>query len=424
MSRQITVLIIGAGSRGKTYASYALLLPARMKVVGVADPRAFPRKDLQEAHNLDENNVFDDWRAAAEREKFADAVIIATPDRLHKAPAVAFAQKGYHILLEKPMAVTPEDCKEIVLACKTHNCILVVCHVLRYHPVTLKIKELLDAGTIGDICHIQHMEPVGFWHFAHSFVRGNWRNEAESTFSLLAKSCHDIDLINFWMGGKRCLKISSFGSLSHFTKDHKPQGAASRCLDCPVEQNCPYSAQKVYLKPAEQGNFHWPVSVVCSSGEYDIEALTDALRHGPYGRCVYECDNDVVTNQVVNMEFEGGRTAAFTMIAFTERLGVRKTTIYGTKGQLSCRGSGPVKVFDFLQRKKLTFQPERAFSVVGCLGGHDGADFDLMESFVAAVADNNPSLIRSGAEDTLNSHLLVFEAERARKENRVVFLET
>ncbi|XP_063001515.1 uncharacterized protein LOC134411582 [Elgaria multicarinata webbii] len=341
----------------------------------------------------------------------------------HQAPAVAFAHKGYHILLEKPMAVTAEDCKEIVRACKTSNVILSVCHVLRYHPVALKIKELLNAGLIGDICHIQHLEPVGFWHFAHSFVRGNWRNEAESSFSLLAKSCHDIDLINFWIGNKRCLKLSSFGSLSHFTRENKPKGAASCCLNCSIEQTCPYSAKKIYLEQAKQGCFSWPVSVVCNSGEYDIESLTEALRHGPYGRCVYECDNDVVSNQVVNMEFEGGATAAFTMVAFTEKLGVRKTTIYGTKGELSCQGAGPVEVFDFLQKKKNIFPPNKMPSEPRCLSGHDSSDYYLMESFISAIAENNPSLIQTGAEETLNSHLLVFEAERSRREDRVVFLE-
>ncbi|XP_065417267.1 2,7-anhydro-N-acetylneuraminate hydratase-like isoform X2 [Chrysemys picta bellii] len=420
----VTVLIIGAGCRGKRYSYFAVHFPNRMKVVGVADPHAFARNDLQKIHSIDKKNVFNDWKVATERERFADAVIIATPDRLHKAPAIAFANKGYHILLEKPMAVTPEDCKEIVSVCAANNVMLAVCHVLRYYPASLKIKELLDAGAIGDICHIQHLEPVGFWHFAHSFVRGNWRNEAESTFSLLAKSCHDIDLINFWMGDKRCLKVSSFGSLSHFTNEHKPKGAASRCLDCSVEQTCPYSAKKIYLQRAEKGYFNWPVSVVCNSGVCDIEAVTEALRSGPYGRCVYECDNDVVSNQVVNMEFEGGATAAFTMMAFTERLGTRKTTIYGTKGELFCDGGGPVQVFDFCTRKKTAYPTNKSAFIPSHLMGHDGADYYLMDSFISALTENKPSLIQTGPEATLQTHLLVFEAEKSRKENRVVFLET
>ncbi|XP_060550182.1 uncharacterized protein LOC117659688 isoform X1 [Pantherophis guttatus] len=425
MSRKITVLVIGAGNRGKNYSSYALCYPERMKVIGVADPRALVRQKLQDAHKIPAENVFDDWIAAAERAKFADAVIIATPDRLHKAPAVAFAQKGYHILLEKPMAVTEEDCKEVVRACESNHVILAVCHVLRYHPVTLKIKELLDAGLIGDICHIQHLEPIGFWHFAHSFVRGNWRNETESSFSLLAKSCHDIDLINFWMGSKRCLQVSSFGHLSHFTKEHKPEGAGTRCLNCSIERNCPYSARKIYLERAEKGAFHWPVSVVCSNGESDIETLTEALRLGPYGRCVYDCDNDVVSHQVVNMEFEGGATAAFTMVAFTEKLGVRTTTIYGTKGELSCKGEGEdVEIFDFLQKKRTSFSSHTTPDIPVCLNGHCGADYYLIHNFVSAVSENDPSRIPTSAEETLRSHLLVFAAEKARRENRVVVIET
>ncbi|XP_037768008.1 uncharacterized protein LOC102946203 isoform X4 [Chelonia mydas] len=363
----VTVLIIGAGCRGKHYSYFAVHFPNRMKVVGVADPHAFARNDLQKIHCIDKKNVFNDWKVATERERFADAVIIATPDRLH--------------------------------------------------------KELLDAGAIGDICHIQHLEPVGFWHFAHSFVRGNWRNEAESTFSLLAKSCHDIDLIHFWMGDKRCLKVSSFGSLSHFTNEHKPKGAASRCLDCSVEQTCPYSAKKIYLQRAEKGYFNWPVSVVCNSGVCDIESVTEGLRSGPYGRCVYECDNDVVSNQVVNMEFEGGATAAFTMMAFTEQLGRRKTTVYGTKGELFCDGGGPVQVFDFCTREKTAYPTNKSTFIPSHLMGHDGADFYLMDSFISALTENKPSLIQTGPEATLQTHLLVFEAEKSRKENRVVCLE-
>uniref|UniRef100_A0A670ZN17 Uncharacterized protein n=1 Tax=Pseudonaja textilis TaxID=8673 RepID=A0A670ZN17_PSETE len=190
------------------------------------------------------------------------------------------------------------------------------------------------------------------------------------------------------MGRKRCLQVSSFGHLSHFTKENKPKGAGHRCLDCSVEPNCPYSARKIYLERAEKGAFHWPVSVVCSNSGSDIETLTEALRLGPYGRCVYDCDNDVVSHQVVNMEFEGGATAAFTMVAFTEKLGVRMTTIYGTKGELSCKGEGgDVEIFDFLQKKKTSFSPQAMPDIPACLNGHCGADYYLIHNFVSAVLD-------------------------------------
>ncbi|KAM4703143.1 putative oxidoreductase YteT [Rhinophrynus dorsalis] len=419
----VSVLIVGAGGRGMCYPSFAEHFQRRMKIVGVADPRPSARECLRMRHEIDEDKLFEDWKEAAEREKFADAVIIATPDRLHKDPAIAFARKGYHILLEKPMAVTPEDCIEIVSVCKENGVMLAVGHVLRYHPVSQKIKELIDSGVIGDVVHIQHMEPIGDWHFAHSYVRGNWRNEKESTFSLLAKSCHDIDLISFWLRDKRCVKVSSFGSLSHFTKENKPEGAGSICLDCSVEETCPYSAKKIYLKKGEKGNFSWPVSVVCRDDVYDIESLTEALKTGPYGRCVYECDNDVVSNQVVNMEFEGGVTAAFTMMAFTHALGARSTTIYGSKGELNCKGRGPIEVFDFLTRKTTSYPAKIAAFIPLPLLAHSGADYYLINSFISAVANNDPSLIQTGPEETLRSHLLVFEAERSRRESCVVHLD-
>uniref|UniRef100_UPI00358EAA3D putative oxidoreductase YteT isoform X2 n=1 Tax=Myxine glutinosa TaxID=7769 RepID=UPI00358EAA3D len=341
---------------------------------------------------------------------------------MHKEPAIAFASKGYHILLEKPMAVTEKDCKEVIAATKQAGVMLCVCHVLRYSPATIKIKELLNAGAIGDVVHIQHLEPVGFEHFAHSFVRGNWRNEKESAFSLLCKSCHDIDLINYWMDDKRCLKVSSFGSLSHFTKDDKPAGASDRCLDCMVEESCPYSAKKIYLEPAQRGVTGWPLSVICPDSQVTVGAITEALRSGPYGRCVYQCDNDVVTNQVVNMEFEEGATAALTMIAFSQKVCVRKTTIYGTKGELHCEGTGPVNVFDFHTKEVR----EYGASITRChsryLQSHGGADLYLIHTFCRAVALEDPSLISTGPDVSLDSHLLVFAAERARLEAKVIFL--
>ncbi|XP_062396560.1 uncharacterized protein zgc:154075 [Sardina pilchardus] len=420
MPTPVDVIVVGAGNRGETYSSYAALHPLRMRVVGVADPRLFARRKLQEKHQIPDENVFDDWRSIVERDKFADAIFICTPDRLHKDPAVALSRKGYHILLEKPMAVTEKDCTEIVEACIHAGVMLTVCHVLRYDPLIHKIKVLLDSGAIGDVIHIQHLEPVGFYHFAHSFVRGNWRNEEQSSFSLLAKSCHDLDLIHHWASGRRCIKVSSFGSLSHFRKENKPAGAADRCLDCPVEANCPYSARKIYLDAVKQGCVGWPVSVICSSSLPDIESVTEALCTGPYGRCVYECDNDVCSNQVVNMEFEGGLTAAFTMVAFTEEMCQRKTTIYGTRGELQYNGHD-ISVFDFLTQRSTKHSADLKAPGSFAMKGHGGADYHLVDAFISAVASEDPALICSGPRETLASHRLVFEAERSRLENRVVF---
>ncbi|XP_059396279.1 4-carboxy-2-hydroxymuconate-6-semialdehyde dehydrogenase-like isoform X3 [Carassius carassius] len=391
MSSPVDVIVVGAGNRGENYSNYAVIFPERMRVVGIADPRDFARKKLQARHKVADENTFNDWHCIVEKEKFADAVLICSPDRLHKDPAVALAKKGYHVLLEKPMAVTEEDCTEIVEACIQSGVMLTVCHVLRYDPVIHRIKGLIDSGVIGDVIHIQHLEPVGFYHFAHSFVRGNWRNEAESSFALLAKSCHDLDLIHHWAGGRRCIKVSSFGSLSHFTKENK-------------------------------GGVGWPVSVICSNSVPDIESVTEALRTGPYGRCVYECDNDVCSNQVVNMEFEGGLTAAFTMVAFTEEICLRKTSIHGSKGELSYNGY-EIKVFDFLTRKTTKYTADMKVPGNFGTGGHGAADYHLIDSFIAAVKHKDPSRIRSGPKETLASHKLVFAAERARMESRVVFCD-
>jgi hypothetical protein len=322
-----TFLIIGAGDRGNTYAAYAEHFPEKMKVVGVAEPRRVHRESLAKKHNVPAGNVFTDWRQAAERPRFADAVIIAPQDKMHTQPAIAFAGLGYNMMLEKPMAPTPQECREIVDAVERNGIIFAVCHVLRYTNYTRKMKQLIDAGRIGEIVSVQRLEPVGYWHQAHSYVRGNWRNESESSFMLLAKSCHDLDWIRYIVG-QPFAKVASFGSRKHFRKQNQPAGAAPRCLECPaaVESNCPYSARKIYLGFVERGITGWPVSVL--TPHPTRETVLQALQSGPYGKCVYDCDNDVVDHQVVNMEFTNGCTAGFTMTAFT-RAGGRRTRIFG-----------------------------------------------------------------------------------------------
>lgn len=413
--KKVKLIIAGAGSRGTGYAEFAQAYPDRLEIAGVAEPREFYRNEMVNKFKIPAENVYAGWQEMAKRKKFADGVIIATQDNMHTEPALKFAQKGYHILLEKPMAPTAGECKKIAAAVHKNNIIFAVCHVLRYTAYTQKLKQILDSGAIGDIVSMQHIEEVGWWHQAHSFVRGNWRNEQESSFMLLAKSCHDVDWISYIMGQK-CRAVSSFGSLKHFRKAEQPEGAASRCLDCSCESACPYSAIKIYIKDRlEKGHTGWPVNVL--TPVVNRENVLKALREGPYGRCVYECDNDVVDNQVVNMLFEGGRTAVFTMTAFAD--GGRKTRIFGTKGEIY-GDSSEIKVFDFLTQK--TEISNTNASEGSILGGHGGGDGKLMESFVNAIANNDPSQILSGPEATLESHLMVFAAEKSRKAGKVITL--
>ncbi|MFD0592557.1 Gfo/Idh/MocA family protein [Catellatospora coxensis] len=238
----VRLALIGAGDRGNAYARWALAHPDRARFVAVAEPDPDRRARFAAAHGLDPAALHDDWRQLlADGDLAADAVVIATQDAGHADPAVAAAARGLHIMLEKPLAPTPQECVRIVDAVREAGVLLAVCHVLRYAPYTRLVKHLIDAGAIGDVVSVQHHEPVGFWHQAHSFVRGNWRREDLSSFMLLAKSCHDIDWLQHIVG-RDIARVSSFGGLRHFRPENRPAAAADRCLDCAVEPDCPYSA--------------------------------------------------------------------------------------------------------------------------------------------------------------------------------------
>ncbi len=413
--KPVTLIIVGAGGRGSTYARFALAYPERAKVVGVAEPRDAYRERLVAEHGIASEAVFKDWRELADRPLMADAVIVATQDHMHTEPAIAFADRGYHILLEKPMAPNAEECHQIVNAVTQAGVLFGVCHVLRYTSFTRGMKALIDSGAIGELVGIERLEPVGFWHMAHSFVRGNWRNEGESGPMLLTKSCHDLDWIQHIMGCA-CTAVASFGSLKHFRADEAPPGAGARCLECEIEATCPYSAKRIYLEALRRGYGGWPIDVLIPNPTDDD--VLDALRSGPYGRCVYACDNDVVDHQVVTMDFEGERTASFTMMAFT-RMRHRDTRIFGTRGELTGDGRF-IDHYDFLT--DMTERIDTELTESSILGGHGGGDYGLMDSFVRAVAENDPQHILSGPEETLASHLMVFAAEQARREGRVITL--
>lgn len=416
--KPVRILVVGAGDRGSSYARWAVGHPERVQIVGIAEPVEARRNALASDVGVPRENLFTDWREVLGRARFADAAIVATLDDQHAEPAIALAESGYHLLLEKPMAPTESECERIVEAVKRAGVLLAVGHVLLYTPYTRRIRELLDGGAIGDLVSLDRLEPVGWWHYAHSYVRGSWRRESTSSFMLLTKACHDLDWIRYVMG-ERCESVASFGSLRHFRRENKPAEAedARHCLACSYEPQCPYSAPRLYLTMAQLGWRGWPVSVVCD--DPTDENLRAALETGRYGRCVYESDNDVVDNQVVILRFAGGKTASFTMTAFTEYGFDRKTRLFGTRGSLEGDGA-TLKLTNFVtgQSEDIDVGP----SEVAEVGGHGGGDVALMDAFVSAVAHGSPSTLLSGPDETLESHRMVFAAERARLEHRVVDL--
>jgi predicted dehydrogenase len=405
----VALLVVGAGQRGRAYARHAVRSGAG-RVVAVAEPDPGRRDRFAREFGLPADRVFDSWAELHGRERLADAAIVATQDRDHEEPAVLLAGQGYHLMLEKPMAPMAGPAARIAEAVQRAGILFAVCHVLRYTPYTDVVKGVLDSGRIGRVVSIQHLEPVGWWHHAHSFVRGPWRDTASSSPMLLAKSCHDIDWL-LYLAGQPARRVSSFGGLSHFRPAEKPAGAADVCLDCPVEPDCPYSAKRLYFARLADDPDGWPLSVVTPVATE--EALVAALRSGPYGRCVYNGDNDVVDHQVVTMELADGATVSFTMTAFTP-YEQRKTRIFGTHGYLEGDGAR-LRVVDFRTGAEELVEVAESTSA-----DHSGGDQALVDAFLAAVATGDAGLIRSDAATSLAGHRVVWAAEQARLTGTVV----
>ena len=194
--KKITVAIIGAGARGMhAYAPYFKQHEELGKVVAVAEPHDIRRDICVKEHNIDSENVFKTWEELLEKDRLADAIIIANNDESHYEPTKIALEKGYHVLLEKPMSNKLEDIVKLgELAKKYPNQVFMICHVLRYTTFFSKLKEIVDSKELGELVSIQHNENIGYWHFAHSFTRGNWRNSDETSPLILAKSCHDMDI--------------------------------------------------------------------------------------------------------------------------------------------------------------------------------------------------------------------------------------
>jgi predicted dehydrogenase len=412
----VSLAIVGAGLRGQGYARRAVATGAA-RPVAVAEPDPERRARFAAEFDIPPNRTYRDWADLAAESRLADAAVIATPDRQHTEPAIALADHGYHLLLEKPMAPTESEAERIVDAVERNKVIFALCHVLRYTPYTKALKAILDSGRIGQIMTVQHLEPVGWWHQAHSFVRGEWRNSGSSTPMLLAKACHDIDWL-MYLVDQPVRRVSSFGRLSHFRPENRPDGAADRCLDCPLEPRCPYSACRLYLGClGDPGREFWPLSAVTS--DHTEAGVREALRTGPFGRCVYASDNDAVDQQVVSLEFADGTTASFTMTAFTP-FEHRKTRLFGTHGYVDGDGVR-LRLVDFATgAEEIIEAPHGGTAPVDA--DHGDGDDALVESFLAAVAAKDPTLLNSDATTSLASHRIVWAAEQARHDGSVVTL--
>ncbi len=404
-NKQITVAVIGAGSRGNHFGNIlARELGHLAKVIAVAEPRTEAQADFAAAYGLKKASVFKSWQEFIKGPKKCDAVVISTMDQDHLGPAVACLKKGYHIMLEKPMANTRKDCQTIEAAQKKSGKVLIVCHSLRYAKPFATLKEIIDSGRIGKVVTLDHLEGVAYWHQSHSFVRANWRNEKTSSFMLLSKSCHDLDYI-YHLTGKKFLRVSSHGSLTHFKPENAPKGSTAHCTDgCSVEASCPYSALKLYRHGSLAG---W---LLPSDTDYDTFLQT--LKASPLNRCVYRCDNNVVDHQVVLIEMEDGVTASFTMTAFTQNCS-RQTRIHGTGGEIYFdEKSITIRTFGDDNTERIEITPET--------GGHGGGDRRVLHSWLQACQKNDPTAVLTTAQESLLTHTYTFAAEQARREKRVV----
>ncbi len=411
VNRVMTVAVVGTGARGNVYARYAKKFPSVMKIVGAADINPVRLKNFAEKYDLPADKCFNSADEFFTVPKFADIVVISTPDNVHYVPTMKALQAGYHVLLEKPMCQTEKECRDILAMTKKTGGIVAVCHVLRYAPYFMAMREAIQKGMIGDIVSVQHLEPIQYSHMAHSFVRGNWRSSKQTTPIILAKSCHDLDIIRYLVG-KPCETIVADGSLYLFKKENAPQGAPLRCTDgCPHEQNCPYSAIDIYKRKRLYVRHLTNLNPKPSEAE-----VMEALKNGPYGRCVYFCDNDQPDHYVANMAFKDGITAAFSMEAFAPS-GGRRTRIMGTRGfidgdgqqfTLTEFGSMKMKVWN----KKVDEIPEYKDS------GHGGGDHGVLRDLLEAVCWNDENRLTSTVAISVESHVMGFDAEKSRKNGK------
>ena len=416
--KKLKAIILGAGNRGNRYATHMDEMPEKYEIVGMADPAEARRKHFQDTFGVPAENCYDSWETILAQPKMADIAVIATVDNMHVEPALLAIEKGYNLLLEKPVAQTAEECVRIATAAREKGVKVLVCHVLRYTPFYGKIKELIRSGVIGEVVSIDQVEGIGNVHFSHSYVRGNWHCEAESTPMLLAKSCHDLDIVQ-WLIDKPCTQVSSFGSLMHFRSEHAPEGAPVRCSDgtCPHMDTCPYNVIKHYYDFKENPRRKIITKCIAESFDPTDEEVMKALQTTDYGLCAYRANNDVLDHQVVNMEFVGGATATLNVNAFNK--GGRYTRVYGTKGELMAHAKDTaISVYTFEDKKTVHVPVLEVDETIN--GGHGGGDEGIIREMYDYFSGEYTGFRAADIDISVKNHIIGFAAEIARHTHTVM----
>lgn len=416
-TKAVTAITLGAGNRGNVYGGFAVQYPNELKIVGVAEPVLYRNDRYASVHGIAADKRFNTWEDVFKQPKFADAIIISTPDNLHYAPCMKALEMGYDILLEKPIAPTEKECRSILALAQKTGRIVAVCHVLRYAPYFVKMRELIAKGAIGRVISVQHLEPIEHTHMAHSYVRGNWHNSKKTTPILLAKSCHDLDIIK-WVIDKPSKEIVAMGDLTWFKAENAPEGSTDRCTGgCAIERNCPYSAIKEYHDKLSGRGTVLDIPDHVTDKAIRRKLILEKLKTSDYGRCVYRMDNDQPDHYITNIRFNDSITASFSMEAFTNYAG-RRTRIFGSMGDM-VGDMTELVVTDFRTGKQVILKP-LAEDVEGYKNaGHGGGDWLLARDFTQAVAHQDVKMLTSTIEESIESHVMGFMAEKSRKSRKI-----
>lgn len=416
--KKLSVIVIGAGNRGDRYAELMHALPEKYEIVGMADPQEARRVHFQKAYGVPAENCYAGWKEILSQPKMADVALISTVDNMHYHPALKAIEQGYDLLLEKPVAPTAQECVDIYNAARNKGVRVLVCHVLRYTSFFGRIKELLMEGTIGEVLSIDQVEGIGNVHFSHSYVRGNWHTIKTSAPMLLAKSCHDLDIIQ-WLLDKPCKRVSSFGSLTYFTPANAPKGAPVRCSDgtCPAYDTCPYNCIKHYVDFKTNPRREIITKGIAKNYTPTDEEVMLALQTTDYGLCVYHANNDVLDHQVVSMEFEGGATANLTVNAFNK--GGRYIRLYGTKGEIYAHmRDKEIQVYDFETRQTTMLPVMKVDETIN--GGHGGGDSGIIREMYEYFSGDYRGFRAADLDVSVRNHMIGFAAEDARHSRTVV----